>query len=215
MPETPLIMIGTPAYGGMVHIDYLHAVNEFYRAGLPITLMTIGNESLITRARNSILAKFHASDRHSHLLFLDGDVHLSASGLQRMLGHDVDVVAAAVPLKALSDRGERIFNFGHALGEAGPLVEVSRVGTAALMLSRRAVDALVDVARRERRVYSRPTHTRGSPLPDTHFDVFRVGVVDGDYLSEDYWVCYQLRALGFRILIDPQVATRHQGVTEF
>jgi hypothetical protein len=215
MSDPTLVMIGTPAYGGMVHIDYLHSISDYYRNALPFTVMTIGNESLITRARNSILSKFHHSQKHSHLLFLDGDVHLSAQGLQRLLSHGADVVAAAVPLKALNERGERIFNFGHALGESGQLIEVSRVGTAALMLSRKAVDALVATAQREQRVYSRPTYVRGSPLPDTHFDVFRVGVVDGDYLSEDFWVCHQLRALGFRIFIDPQVATRHQGITEF
>lgn len=215
MSEAPLIMIGTPAYGGMVHIDYLHSIAEYYRNALPFTLATIGNESLITRARNSILAKFHSSPRHTHLLFLDADVRLSAEGLQRLLSHQVDVVAAAVPLKALNERGERIFNFGHALGESGTLVEVTRVGTAALMLSRRAVDALVDTAKAEHRVYSKPSHVRGGTLPEQNFDVFRVGVVEGDYLSEDFWVCYQLRALGFRIFIDPQVQTRHQGVTEF
>lgn len=212
---SPYLMIGTPAYGGMVHIDYLHAIADYFRNGLAFSLVTIGNESLITRARNSIVSKFHHSERPTHLLFLDGDVNLSAQGLQRLLAHNQDVVAAPVPLKVLNERGERTFNIGPALGESGSLVEVTRVGTAALLLSRRAVAALVENAKREGHVYSRPSHSRGSPLPDEHYDVFRVGVVDGDYLSEDFWACCQLRALGFKIFIDPQVPTRHQGVTEF
>jgi hypothetical protein len=57
--------------------------------------------------------------------------------------------------------------------------------------------------------------SRGAPLAEHHYDVFRVGVVEGDYLSEDFFACYTLRSLGFKIYIDPQVVTRHQGVTEF
>jgi hypothetical protein len=53
------IMIGTPAYGGMVHIDYVRTLFEYARAGIQFQLDTIGNESLITRARNAILATFH------------------------------------------------------------------------------------------------------------------------------------------------------------
>lgn len=215
MTQAPFVMIGTPAYGGMVHIDYLHAIADYFRNKLAFSLVTIGNESLITRARNSILAKFHHSERATHLLFLDGDVNLSMAGLRRLLEHEQDVVAAPVPLKVLNERGERTFNIGPALGESGQLVEVTRVGTAALLLSRRAVSALVAQAKLEGHVYARPSHARGNPLPDEHYDVFRVGVVDGDYLSEDFWACYQLRALGFRIYIDPQIPTRHQGITEF
>ena len=211
----PYLMIGTPAYAGMVHIDYVASISDFHRSGIAFSSMMIGNESLITRARNSILARFYASTTHTHLLFLDGDVALSAAVLMRLMSHNEDVVAASVPLKALNEHGERIFNIGHALGEKGPLVEVSRVGTAALMLSKRAVHALVASAQKAGRIYSRPSYVRGSPLPDTHFDVFRVGVVHGDYLSEDFFACYELRHLGFKIYIDPQVTTRHQGVTEF
>ncbi len=45
------VMIGTPAYGGMVHIDYLRCLFDYNRAGIRFQLDTIGNESLITRAR--------------------------------------------------------------------------------------------------------------------------------------------------------------------
>jgi len=211
----PYLMIGTPAYAGMVHIDYVASISDFHRSGIHFSSMMIGNESLITRARNSILARFYESKTHTHLFFLDGDVAISALNIKRLMAYGEDVIAASVPLKGLNEHGERIFNIGNALGEKGALVEVSRVGTAALMLSKRAVNALVDDARKFERVYQRPTYARGSPLPETHFDVFRVGVVHGDYLSEDFFACYQLRQLGFKIYIDPQVVTRHQGVTEF
>ena len=45
------ILIGTPAYGGMLHIEYLRRLFESSRTGIQFELDTIGNESLITRAQ--------------------------------------------------------------------------------------------------------------------------------------------------------------------
>lgn len=206
------LLIGTPAYAGQVHVDYVSALLVFQRQAVPFTLMTIGNESLITRARNTIISAFHERREFSHLLFLDGDVHLPYEGLARMLGSGKDVIAAPVALKALTPDGARVFNVGKTLGEDGPLIITERVGTAALLLSRAAADALVADACREQRIYERSsvaTDSGGGPI---QYDVFRVGVIDGDYLSEDFWACHVLRRLGFRIHVDPTIVTRHNGV---
>jgi hypothetical protein len=204
------LLIGTPAYAGQVHVDYLSALLVFQRERIPFTLMTIGNESLITRARNTIISAFFERRDFTHLLFLDGDVHLPHEGLARMLSHGKDVVAAPVALKGMAADGGRLFNVGKTLGEDGPLLVVDRVGTAALLLSRAAGDALVAEARAEQRIYERgPVSGNGGGI---QYDVFRVGVVDGEYLSEDFWVCHVLRRLGFRIHVDPTVVTRHNGM---
>lgn len=208
---TPNILVGTPAYGGMVHTDYVSTLLQFQTGGVPFTLMTIGNESLITRARNTILSAFHVRPEFSHLLFLDGDVQLPADGLKRMLAQGKDVIGAPVALKGKGPDGRRIFNIGACLGEEGSLQINERIGTAAFMLSRRAVEALVDDAKRDGRVYRRSRTTRGAWDADIHYDVFQTGVIDGEYLSEDYWVCRELRRLGFSVFVDPTVVTRHHG----
>jgi hypothetical protein len=204
------LLIGTPAYAGQVHVDYVSALLVFQRERLPFTLMTIGNESLITRARNTIISAFHERRDFTHLLFLDGDVHLPHEGLTRMLRHGKDVVAAAVALKGAAPDGGRLFNVGRTIGEDGPLLVVERVGTAALLLSRAAADALVADARAGQRVYEPSALAQGNGA--IQYDVFRVGVVDGEYLSEDFWVCHALRRLGFRIHVDPTIVTRHSGM---
>jgi hypothetical protein len=206
------LLIGTPAYAGQVHVDYVSALLVFQRQGLPFTLMTIGNESLITRARNTIISAFHARREFSHLLFLDGDVYLPYEGLVRMLESDKDVIGAPVALKGVGPDGGRLFNVGRALGEDGPLLVAERVGTAALLLSRKAADALVGEAKRGQRVYERSALTVDAGKDNIQYDVFQVGVVDGDYLSEDFWICHELRRLGFLIHVDPTIVTRHNGV---
>lgn len=209
------ILIGTPAYGGMMHCDLVDQLLRYQQGGLAFSLMTIGNESLITRARNTVLAEFHARKEHTHLLFLDADVVVTLDSVRRMLAAGVDVIGAPVALKGRNKDGSRIFNLGRALGEKGTLIQVERVGTAALLLSRAAVDALVAKACNEGRVYARSKHSRGeSAQASVHYDIFRVGVVGEEYLSEDYWVCHELRELGFNIHIDPAIVTRHMGTVE-
>lgn len=215
--EPAHLLIGTPAYGGMVHVEFVNSLSSYHQAGIAFRLMALGNESLITRARNTILSTFFHAPEFSHLLFLDGDVHLPAEALARLIGHGVDAIAAPVPMKYLSPRGERRFSIGDCLGERGALYEVTRAATAALLLSRRAVTALVEEAVAQGRTYRLQTLTPGSgaPLPEQHYDVFQVGVVEGEYLSEDFWVCRRLRELGFSIYVDPAAVTRHHGMTVF
>ncbi|HEX6834615.1 MAG TPA: hypothetical protein VF132_13845 [Rudaea sp.] len=210
-----MILIGTPAYGGMVHSDFVNALLRYQQQRIGFALMTIGNESLITRARNTIVSEFHARTEFSHLLFLDADVLLPADGLQRLLASGCDAVGAPVALKGRNPDGSRIFNVGRLLGENGPLYVTERIGTAALLLSRRAVDALVAQARREGRVYTRGADVRGIEMQaPVQYDIFRVGVVGEEYLSEDFWVCRELRQLGFPIHFDPTIVTRHSGTME-
>jgi hypothetical protein len=211
--SAPRVLIGTPAYGGMMHSDYVSALLQYQRAGVDFALMSIGNESLITRARNTIISEFHARVEFSHLLFLDADVLLPPGGLRRMLDSSRDVIGAAVALKARNAAGGRIFNIGALRGEEGALYEVERIGTAALLLSRAAVAALVDDARADGRVYSRGFDLRGADLKSSvQYDIFRTGVVGEEYLSEDYWVCRELRRLGFPVFLDPTIITRHSGM---
>lgn len=207
----PRLMIATPAYGGMVHLDFASTLLELRATGVEFAFVGMGNERLITRARNALLASFHARREFTHLLFLDADVGVPAAGIRRLLEHGRDVVAAPVPLKGVGPAGERLFNVGRALGESGPLALVERVGTAVLLLSRRAVDALVDDARADGRVYDRASTLAGDAGTRVHYDVFRTGVVDGEYLSEDDWACATLRRLGFAIHIDPAIVVRHHG----
>ena len=63
------VFIGTPAYNSMVHTDYMHSIISYYEARISFTIMTLGNESLITRGRNTCLSYFHSMVGFTNLLF--------------------------------------------------------------------------------------------------------------------------------------------------
>lgn len=213
------ILIGTPAYGGMVHLDYMNSVLDYQKHGLNFSLASFGNESLITRARNSIISFFyHHRDEFSHLLFLDADIRLPARDLKILLDFGKDVMGAPVPVKAYGNDGSIRANSSGPLEQEAPhLFKARQVSTAALLLSKNAVVAAVEKAKLENRSYTNPADhdSRGNLDHMEMFDVFQVGIVEGEYLSEDYWLCKELRELGFDIFITDAVKIVHHGTHGF
>ena len=61
---------------------------------------TIGNESLITRARNTLVQLFMDGD-YTHLLFIDADLAFNPEAVLRMLEFDKDVVTGIYPRKTI------------------------------------------------------------------------------------------------------------------
>ena len=103
------IFIGTPCYGGMITADYfkscLRLVNEAPKHNIQLQFGTIGNESLITRARNTLVQLFMDDPgKYTHLLFIDADIGFSEKSVFRMLDLDEDVVAGVYPRKAIDWR---------------------------------------------------------------------------------------------------------------
>jgi len=205
------VLVGTPAYEGKVTTTYLsHSIYGMMREKVPHSTIFVGNESLITRDRNKIISEFYHHRSFTHLFFLDGDVGLSGADIWRLLQAGRDVIGASVALKGTNDEGLPILNatLYDPAEESAPraLKRVKYLGTGALILTRKAVEALVLKARDERRIYN----VHGTETPQ--YDIFRVGVVGDTYLSEDYWVCHELDQLGFSIWCDSAVKTIHQGM---
>ena len=73
------LFVGTPCYGGMLTEDYLHGILQLQNFCLEnkigLNVQTLGQESLITRARNTLVQLFMDGD-YTHLMFIDADISL-------------------------------------------------------------------------------------------------------------------------------------------
>ena len=74
------IFFATPCYGGMVleswAMSCLDIATSFTRNNIKFKFKTIGNESLVTRGRNNLVASFLKSDC-THLFFIDADIEFN------------------------------------------------------------------------------------------------------------------------------------------
>ena len=214
------ILIGTPAYGGQVHTDYVKSILPLASVGVHFNVAFVGNQSLITRARNEIFSIFvsEKAKAFSHLLFLDADMGIDHRHVRKMLDYQLPFIGAAVPLKGFKETGDLHFNTGKELDQLeNGLIEYDMVGTAVMMISRELALNVANKAKEDKLVYSKSglrakrDNWRIDNGIDVTYDVFKVGVYDDQYLSEDFFFCRYLRKMDYKILVDPSIPTRHNG----
>ncbi|MFC5743011.1 hypothetical protein [Dyella tabacisoli] len=235
------LMVGTPMYGGQATGPFLHSLCELTQlcASLGVALDTrfVLNESLIPRARAEIAANFLHSDS-THLLFIDADIGFKAHDALSLLwladeNSPYDVIAGAYPRKQIAwDQLSRAVAMGITDADtlsqlASPLVfnplpeargrvplgeplEVAEVGCG-FMLIRRVSFALFERHYPEQRYRSDdPSIAEEQRERVMYFDC-GIDPATRRYLSEDYWFCQRLRAVGGHIWLCPWIVLEHMG----
>lgn len=208
--------------------------------GLDLRTYFLSNESLITRARNYCVDEFMRSDC-THMMFIDSDIGFDPRDVIAMMAlqsdeSEYDVLAGPYPKKTISwekiklavDKGvadkdpnvlekyvgDYVFNpkSGNGTIRIDEPVEVSEIGTGFMMTRRSAFDKFAAAFPE----YSyKPDHVRTD-----HFDGSREimqyfqAEIDPEskrYLSEDYWFCRKLMAIGGKIWYCPWMRLQHVG----
>lgn len=171
------------------------------RWGAP-RLYVHSNCSIITRARNAILAHFLASDCDV-MVTLDDDIAWDGDELIRLLEHDGDFVAGVYRSKEEPPKYHCQLADPHADLDR-PLIDANRVPAGFLKLSRACVQRMTEVyghlAYFEPHVPGRQAH-----------DLFAFVVEDGTFWGEDYTFCKRWKAIGGRIWVDHNLTLHHIG----
>ncbi len=213
--RTTRVHICMPCYGGMLtestFMSYIKWANTARQLGIEWTMETMTNESLISRARNTLVAKFLNSPQSTHLMFIDADIGWEPWHLLVMLNRDVDVIGGLYPMKTLPVKW--VVN-GFEGAEEGPegLQEVSKTGTGFMLVKRHVFEKL-------------NAHPAVKPfnndigLPkelDQHLRTYYdTAVRENRYYSEDWTFCENWRDLGGKIWVDKRVLLRHTGTFVF
>ena len=98
--KTTKVHIAMPCYGGMLtestFMSFIKWANTARQLGIDWTLETMVNESLISRARNTLTAKFLEQKDSTHLFFVDADIGWEPWHLLVLLNRDVDVIGGQI-----------------------------------------------------------------------------------------------------------------------
>ena len=101
------IFLGMPMYGGLLTEPTLHGLLELQAwtqaKNVGMRIQTMGNESLITRARNTIVSMMMDQTDFvaTHLLFIDADIGFTWKNVERLLCADKDIACGIYPRKHL------------------------------------------------------------------------------------------------------------------
>ena len=187
-------LIATPCYGNVLCLNYVSSIlrlrSVFWQLGIEHEFYLRGNESAITRARNSCVDYFRAGP-WSHLFFIDADIGFEPAAAVRLLYAKRDVVAGIYQLK------HEHAGFPFDIATLGP---VDGQGFAEV---REAPTGFMCIAG--------DVFTRMHRCGISRHEFFDNMIADDEYLTEDFAFCRRWRALGGAVHVDTKCALSHQG----
>lgn len=233
------ITIATPMYGGTCTGIYMKSILQLVKnlanAGHQVHYLDIANESLITRARNTLTELFLRSNS-DYLLFIDADQGFDAVAVVKMVEEKVDLVGAAVPMKAINwDRVKKAAESGRTDLEKhtaiynvnmnqeqkkqlrenpNRLVEVDYIGTGLLLISRNVFETIKKDIKQYR---CDQQYIGGIVFGDAIYDFWQTTIDEESerLLSEDYQFCKLWKQSGGKTYLAPYVKVEHVGTYWF
>ena len=239
------VMIATPCYGGQVTEGYLHGIlstiHIAQQKGIQIHLNTMGNESLITRARNTLVCQFLDMDekepeKFTHLLFIDSDIGFRGENVIKLVESGHDIACGIYPRKSIDwdsvpkfikETGEQNLqakSLGYNLNFANPkdikvkngFTEVLDAATGFMLIKK-------EVFYKMKKAYSNLKYTSDQIINNKRFSsnncyAFFDCIIDeksNRYLSEDYAFCRLWQKIGGKIFADVVSPLTHYGTYPF
>ncbi|CAN7237160.1 hypothetical protein [Caballeronia sp. dw_19] len=240
------VFVATPSYGGVVTTSYVHGLLDLYDTadehGFGLWVNFNSFDSLITRARNTMVAEYLADDRFTHLMWIDGDIGFKGSDVVRLLQADRPLVAGVYPLKtdgwpseglpeALPAGTKKVdfrarfarYPATSVSAELEPdengFLDVIDAPTGFMLIKREVFLKLASSfpeLRYRADLVDRPDHKTGK-IAGNHYAFFdtMIDPQSGSYLSEDYAFCRRCAAIGITPAIDTKSNLSHQGSAVF
>ena len=207
--------IGIPCYGGMVSEPTMTSLLRFImlaqQAGLNWSLDTMVNESLVTRARNNLMAKMMTNKSATHFMFIDADIRFQPESILQMIACDKEVIGGLYPKKALPVN--YVINLKPETKVQGDIFTVDTMGTGFLLFRKEVYQKLCDAHPECKYV---DDVGLGKQYEPTMYSIFDCKIDEkGHYLSEDWLFCRRWSALGGEIWAHGKVLLNHIGHYEF
>jgi hypothetical protein len=235
------LFVATPMYGGMCAGYYMQSVIQLMTTcqgnGVNVHFSFMFNESLITRARNSLAATFLKTEC-THLMFIDSDIRFRAEDVIHMIRAEKDILCGIYPkkeinwyqVKAAMDRGvpfdqlknhtgSFVVNLVDYVGEVtvpiGIPVEIFNGGTGFMLIKREVFEKMADVVPE----YANDVIDLSGQMKQLEpiKEYFTTSIEPGTnrLLSEDYHFCRTWREMGGKVYAAPWCQLAHIGTYAF
>lgn len=193
-------LLATPLHSGSAEREFITGLLAAH--GLYAGWICLEGQANISRARDTLAAQFLATDCTT-MVFVDADIGFARRDLERLLTAPFPIVGGLYPRKSTHARWVCVPQPEELAPVTGhdDLRRVRRVGSGFLRIDRSALERMIaDGAVGRYQVNGNQIH---------HF--FPSGLLDGEFLSEDYYFCELARMAGLDVHVDTQIRLRHVG----
>jgi len=101
--NNPKLYILTPCYGGQCYVNYMtcliNTITLFRQLGFPLQVEFCKNDSLVSRARNNLVARAMFDKKMTHIIFIDNDISWEPASILKLLVSDKHIIGGAYPIK--------------------------------------------------------------------------------------------------------------------
>ena len=235
------LFVATPMYGGMCTGLYCSAIMQLVgtcgQNNIQMFFSFMMNESLITRARNSLAHDFLGSTA-THLMFIDADIGFNPQDIPRMVSADVDIICGLYPKKEINwvevaeavkkgvspqelqrHTGAFVVNLPHGettkSGNINEPMEISNGGTGFMLIKRKVFEALANKVPSYTNDMYHAVDTVREVKVIKEFFATSIDEESNRLLSEDYHFCKIAREAGFKVYAAPWAHFTHTGTYGF
>jgi hypothetical protein len=235
------LFVATPMYGGMCTGMYASAIMQLVgicgQHKMQMYYSFMMNESLITRARNSMAHDFLESDA-THLMFIDADIAFNPADIPLMVKADKDIICGIYPKKEINwveveaavkrgippqdlskFTGAFVLNLAHGetskTGKIDEPIEIANGGTGFMLIKRKVFEGLADKVPSYTNDMYHAVDVVRKPKIIKEFFTTSIDEESNRLLSEDYHFCKIARGGGFTVWCAPWANFSHTGTYNF
>lgn len=101
--NNPKLYILTPCFASLCYVNYvdclLKTIDLFKQLNFPVVIEFCKNDSLVSRARNNLIAKAMTDTNATHFLFIDNDITWNPFDILKLIIAEKPIIGGAYPLK--------------------------------------------------------------------------------------------------------------------
>ena len=210
------ILIALPCYGGMVSDKTAKGLfnlgKELRTAGVDHGLITLANESLVTKARSRIANFFMNNTQYEYVMFIDADIGFEPEYVMRLLSHKKDIACGAYPMKSIPLRYN--YNITQPPVASGDLIQIDNVGFGFALIHRRVFEGIRNEYGKELKYIPALNHST-YPITEEEYHnsyhYFNELKKDDSFLPEDFSFFERAKNVGFVSWLDTHIKLCHVG----
>jgi len=101
--NSPCVYILTPCFASLCYVNYvsclMNTIALFRLHGIELCIEFCRNDSLVSRARNNLVARAMSNPKMTHIIFIDNDITWDPLDILKLVVSDKPIIGGIYPLK--------------------------------------------------------------------------------------------------------------------